>query len=140
MVTHQKYGHAPLNAYNGSMNNIGDPAVDVNVALLADSHTPAPTGHETWSDVSADEVSGTGYNTGGQALSSKSLSHNSGTVTFSAGDVNWSESTISAGYAVVYEANSGSLLTIIDFEGLEESENGDFTIEWSSGDIFSVQT
>lgn len=140
MVVHNTYGNSPHRAYSGDINNLDDPATDVNCALLESSHTESLNGHETWTDVSGDEVSGTGYDSGGQSLTSPNLNHSSGTTTFSADDVIWNDSTITAGYAVVYEAGTGTLLTLVDFEGDETSENGDFSVEWSSGNIFSVET
>ena len=53
---------------------------------------------------------------------------------------------ITAGYAVVYDATPAAdadkaLLTLIDFEGEEVSEDGDFVIDWDdTNGIFQVDT
>ena len=140
MAVHDPYAHGPFNAYRNNITDLSSGATDVRCALLSSAHTPSLTGHETFSDVSANEVSGTGYSSGGQALDATDLSISGSVTTYSAADVVWTESTITAGYAVIYDNDSGNLLTLIDFEGTEESENGDFSIEFDAGDIFSVST
>lgn len=141
MVLHTKYGSAPENAYRGNITNLNDTASDIRVALLTSSHTKATNTNTVWADVSANEASGSNgvYTSGGQQIPSISCAHDgSGTTVFDGGTVTWANSTITASYAVVYDAATGNLLSLVDFEGSESSENGDFTIEWDTNGIFTV--
>lgn len=139
MVTHTKYGSAPANAYQGNITDLNNTASDIRVALLDGNHTPATNTNSTWSDISANEVSGTGYTAGGAEIPNISCTHGgAGTTTFDGDNVVWSSSTITASYAAVYDATTGNLLTLVDFEGSQSSDNGDFTIEWDSSGIFTV--
>lgn len=139
MVLHTKYGNAPAEAYQGGLPNLNDTASDIRVALLDSNHTPATNTNTVWSDVSANEVTGTNYTSGGKAISSISCTHDgAGTTTFDGANVTWADSTITASYAVVYDATSGYLLTLVDFEGSKSSDSGDFTIEWDTAGIFTV--
>lgn len=140
------YAEANGNAYMGNVTDLSDNAnTDVNVALLATGHTPDTSAHDNWSDVSGDEVSGTGYTTGGETFANITWTRSTDTYTFDADDVTWGSSTISAGYAVVYDNTPAAdadkkLLTLVDFEGEESSDNGDFTIQWdSTNGIFQLQ-
>ena len=66
------------------------------------------------------------------------MSTNGRVTALDADDVTWSNSTITAAYAVVYDADSGKLICLIDFDGEEESSDGDFTIEWHADGIFKL--
>ena len=138
MVLHNTYGNAARRAFAGIINDLGDATTTVNVALLDITHTPDLSGHEVFGDVSPDEVSGTGYTAGGAEITTKTLTEAALVTTFDGDDVAWTDSTISAGYAVVYEATSGSLLTLVDFEGEQSSENGTFEVSWHVDGIFTA--
>ena len=140
MVEHNAYGNSARRAFAQMVNDLGDGATTVNVALLEVGHTPDLSGDEVFGDVSEDEVSGTGYDAGGEEITNKTLTEAGGTTTFDGDDVTWEESTIDAGYAVVYEDSSGSLLTLVDFEGEESSDNGTFEVSWHNDGIFQVTT
>ena len=134
------YTQSPHNAYSGSINDLGDDDTVVKLALLDSSHTTSTTGHTHFSDVSDDEIDeGGGYDAGGQEVTTKVLDHTDGTTEFSCDDVLWSNSTITASYAVLYEETSGVLLSLVDFEGEEDSQDDDFLIEWSDGYVFRVE-
>ena len=143
MVLHENYADAPNRAYTEQLGEIGGTAT-VKVALLSAAHTKDVEGNETWDDVSADEVTGTGYDAGGQEIANDSLIRTGANTVYDGDDVLWSDSTIDAGHAVVYEDTgtdtTSSLLTHIDFEGEESSENGDFEITWDAAGIFEIQT
>lgn len=108
------------------------------VALLGDTYTFSQT-HEGFSDVSAQEVSGDGYVTGGEALSNVTVTVDEGNVhsTLDADDVAWENSTITARYAVIYDddAANDTLLVFIDFGEEQVSANGPFTIQWDASGI-----
>lgn len=141
MVLHTKYGTAPENAYQGNISSLNNTASDIRVGLLDSNHTPATNTNQVWSDVNANEVTGGNgvYTAGGKAIPNISCVHDgAGTTVFDGDTVTWSNSTITASYAVVYDAGSNNLLSLVDFEGSETSENGDFTIEWDTNGIFTI--
>ncbi|MCR9254704.1 MAG: hypothetical protein NXI16_01240 [Alphaproteobacteria bacterium] len=78
--------------------------------LLTSSYTPDAVAHSLWSDVSANEVSGTGYTAGGAALT-MAISHASGTVTVDeTTNPSWPASTLTAKYFVIVQRAGGSLV------------------------------
>ena len=79
--------------------------------LLGTGYTPGRTTHSTWADISAQEITGTGYTTGGVALANKANTHSGGTGTWDADDVSWSTATITAKYAVLVRRAGGSLVS-----------------------------
>ena len=148
MVSHDKYANSPRRAYAGVIDDLGDDGTDVRLALMNDSFTVDLEGDEVWADVSAaeiDEEENDVYSAGGNEVAAKSLTQAGAVVTFDGDDVVWPESTITASFAVLYNATPADdaekdLLTVIDFEGEEISENGDFRVEWDDAGIFEVNT
>lgn len=74
--------------------------------LVTSSYTPSQA-HSKRSDIS-NEVSGTGYTTGGQSVS-VTVTRSSGTVSITFGSVTWASpvSGFTARYAVIYKARGG---------------------------------
>lgn len=144
MVIHEMYGDVNRRAYSSEINDIGDGATSVRVALLESAYTPDMSAHEVWSDVSASEVAESGgYSSGGEEIDTKSLSHENLETTFNGDNVVWPNSTITAAYAVVYddtpaEDSDKSLISLVDFEVEESFEEGDFTIEWHADGIVQI--
>lgn len=108
------------------------------------SYTPDQNADQFKSSIT-NEVSGTGYTAGGQALSSRTLAYsNTGhTTTFDAADVNWTSSTIAnARYAVLYKdtgtSSTSPLIAYIDFGSNQSSNNGDFIIQWNASGIIQL--
>lgn len=117
----------------------------IKVALLTSSYTPNQDTHDYYDDVSSNEVTGTGYTTGGATLASKTVTYDSGTnvIVLDAADVTWSSSTITARYAVVYNDSGASagakvLIGYVDFGSDQSSTNGNFTITWDSTGIVRI--
>src|SRR5690606_42030455 len=96
-VTSTIYPHALKHLQLGAINLEGH---DIRVALLKASYSPGAHGY--WSNVSTHEVSGAGYQAGGNSLANKSVSANTTTAdaTFDADYVIWFNSTSTASYAV----------------------------------------
>lgn len=125
---------------------------DVSVALLDASHSPDVANHAVFDDVDVDEISNTGasddgYTAGGESIGNFSITADSGarTVDADGDDVTWDNSTIDAGYAVIYnaepaEATDQDLIMLVDFEGEESSVDAEFTLEWDADGIYSVDT
>jgi hypothetical protein len=117
----------------------------IKVALLTNSYTPDQDVHNYLDDVVTYEVSGTGYTAGGNTLANKTNSYNSSTnvITLDADDTTWSSSTITARYAVIYDATPATnatkpLIGYVDFGSDQSSSNGNFTITWDATGIVRV--
>lgn len=134
--------------YNSFKAYIMDGSIDldtdtIDVMLVTSSYTPDQDLHEDKADVT-NEVSGTGYTAGGQALASKAVTiddtDNEGV--FDAADVTWSSSTITARGAVIYKdtgtAATSLLVCYLDFTSDQSSSAGDFTIQWNSEGILNL--
>jgi len=109
--------------------------------MVTNSATPDFDLHDEWADLSAQEVSGTGYTAGGAALTSVTLTGSSGTITFDAADVSWTTSTISsARAAVVYDDTlaGDKLIALVDFGADYSSSAGTFTITWNASGIWTL--
>lgn len=89
----------------------------------------------------ANEVTGTGYTSGGTVLTSTALSESpSGTIMYDAADTSWASSTIaSARCALIYaDALAGNnALLLVNFGADYSTTNGTFTIQWASTGIFT---
>lgn len=117
----------------------------IKVALLTSAYTPNQDVHDYFDDVVANEVTGTGYTPGGATLTGKTVSYNASTneTTFDADDVVLASSTITARYAVVYDASPGTnatrpLIGYVDFTSDQSSTNGNFTITWDATGIVKI--
>lgn len=113
----------------------------IKVMLCTSSYTPSQTTHKYKSSVT-NEVSGTGYTSGGATLSSKTVGTSGLVFTFDAADITWSSSTITARYAVFYvDTGSDSTSTLLcywDFGQDEISSSGNFTLTFSGSGIFTI--
>jgi hypothetical protein len=117
----------------------------IKVALLTNSYTPDQDAHNYFDDVSTYEVTGTGYTAGGITLANKTNTYNSATnvIVLDADDVTWSSSTITARYAIVYDASPATnatkpLIGYVDFGSDQSSSNGNFTITWDATGIVRI--
>ena len=109
------------------------------MALVTSSYTPDQDAHDTWSDISANEVSaGSGYSTHGEAVTvTRTAGTNAVSVEFA--DTTWSTASFTYKYAVVVldaDAN-GSLATtdkVIAYLDVDDS-SGSASVTGSGGDI-----
>jgi hypothetical protein len=115
------------------------------VALLGAGHTINIDTQKFWSDVSANEIAGTGgYTTGGQALVNKTVTQDNtdDEGVLDADDPLWANSTISANYYVVYidTGVAGTSLIVVNTSlgGLKTSTGGDFTIQFNVEGILNL--
>jgi len=133
---------------NGFKKNIMNGTIDldtdtIKVMLTTSSYVPDQDAHEFKSSVT-NEVVGTNYTAGGQALANKSVTQdntdNEGV--FDADDVTWANSTITARYAVIYKdtgnAATSPIIAIIDFVTDKVSSAGNFTISWNAEGILNL--
>ena len=114
----------------------------IKIMLCTSAYTPVQNTHQFKSDVTA-EVVGTGYTATGATLASKTAASAAHVATFDAADVVWSASTITARYAVVYDATPASdatrpLICYIDFGADVISSGGTFTITFDPLGIWTM--
>lgn len=143
-VTAQWYGLAARNVMESDVNFAAD---TIKCALLADTYIFDKDLHQFFADVSADEVTGTGYTAGGETITTPTVTYDAAAdiAKFDGDDVAWLNSTITARFAVVYVAGATAgtddfLLGIVDFGANESSSSGDFTITWSADGILRITT
>lgn len=107
------------------------------VMLVTSTYTPNKKTHAKRSDVT-NEVSGTGYSSGGSAstvtVTNVTASDN---VTVAFGSVNWPTSTITARGAVIYKSRGGAssadeLVAYVDFGADITSTADTFTVTFST--------
>lgn len=140
-VTAKLFGSFPAKLANKEIDYDSD---TIKVALVTSAYTPDQDAHDYFNDVT-NEVTGTGYTAGGATLASKTVTYTAGTNTqaFDAADVTWAAATITARYAVIYDATPGTaatnpLIGYVDFGADVSSTAGDFTITWDAAGVFSV--
>ena len=92
--------------YNSFKRDIANGSIDldtdtINVMLVTSSYSPTIDTHTKRSDIT-NEVTGTGYTAGGQALASKTVTadNTNDRAAFDAADVTWTTATITARGAV----------------------------------------
>lgn len=140
-VTAFWFGQAMIKALNKEIDWDSDA---IKVALITSSYTPNQDTHAYFSDITG-EATGTGYTSGGQELTSKTISYDAATnvIKLDAADVTWASSTITARYAVIYDdspstAATKPLLAYVDFGTNQSSNNGNFTITWDANGILKI--
>ena len=120
-----------------------DAGTTIKVMLVTSSYAPNQDTHDFVDDVT-NEVSGTGYTAGGDALASKTvtLDTTNDRAEFDATDTTWSTSTITARAAVLYKdtgtPSTSPLIAYIDFGSDKISSGGNFTIQWDAEGILQI--
>lgn len=114
----------------------------IRIALLADTYEPDKD-HASWSAIKAHEITGVGYVANG-ALASITVAKDdiANNVKVSGNDVTWLASTLTARYAVIYKVGAtdalSPLIHCVDFGANKSSINGNFSIQWADGVIFTI--
>ena len=135
------YGNAVKNAFEGDIDFIND---TIKCALTTSTYTPNQDTHEHFSDVTNEVAAGGGYTSGGETLGTKTATYTGGTNVFDidAADVVWSNSTITARYAVIYKDTgtpaTSPLLCYVDFASDQSSSSADFTLQFDSAGIATI--
>jgi len=128
--------------YNRFKANLMNKEVDleadtIKVALMNNSHTFTAT-NTVWSNVSTNEMTGTGYSTGGATMAGKAVTE-AATTKWSATNVSWTTATFTAYHAVVYDTTASSnLICSFDFGGAQAVTAGTFTIQWNANGIITL--
>lgn len=134
--------------FNSAKKKILDADIDfvvdsVKVMLVTSAYTPDQDSHEFRSSVT-NEVTGTGYTAGGQALANKTVTQdNTGNLAkYDADDVVWEEATITARGAVIYKDTADPatdpIIAYIDFTEDKTSTAADFRINWNTDGILTL--
>lgn len=137
--THDWFGPGLENIFNRSIDLVND---TIKVALMKEAYSPAE-GDENWD--ATHECDDADYTPGGITLpiSGAEINYVAGTVIIttsaSNGETIFTEQgDISSYYAVVYSETADKLLSWVDFDGVEMSENGVFKIVWQDSEILRV--
>ncbi len=103
---------------------------DIIAALMNSSHSFTAT-NDAWADVSANEISGTGYSSPGLSLTGETVTTDDGNTRgeFDANDAEWTSATFSAYHNVVYNGTPTSptadpLMCSFDFGGVQTVTSG----------------
>lgn len=133
------------NIYTKGLLSLANGNVDYltsNIAILLTDNTYAfNVAHEFVSDVSASEVSGTGY--ARKSLTSKTVTASGNTIVFDCGDVTYTamSTTEDLASAIIYNDtgtdNASVLIANIDFEDISTS-NSDVNVVTSSSGLFTL--
>lgn len=110
----------------------------IKVMLLKEAYTPKQDEDTFQSEISTNEITGTGYSAGGVALGTKTLSYDATTneTRLKAATSEWTAASFSARYAAIYKStgteSTSPLLGYVDFGGLQTVSSGTFKIEWDA--------
>jgi len=112
------------------------------VMMMTDTYTPNFDTHDFRDDVT-NEVSGTGYTSGGIAITSTEVTFTGGVLTYDSADPSWAGSTITnaMGAAVYYNVGTAAtdpLFFLSDFVTAASSSAGTFTIQVSASGWFTL--
>lgn len=141
-VTAKWYG-VPLASIVAGTETLDWDANTIKVTLHTSAYVPAQDTHDYAADAT-NEISGTGYTTGGQTLSSKTVTYDTSTdeIRMDATDAQWTSASFSAYYAVIWKDTGNSatspLLAYVDFGGTETVSSGTFTIQWDSTGVLKL--
>lgn len=107
------------------------------VALLGAAYTPNLDAHLRYADVSASEITGSGYVAGGSQIASRAISYDAANDEYNllGNDLSWGPgATFSARYGVIYEMTTTDkwLWALLDFGALINVNNGVFQIDWAA--------
>ena len=137
------YNKFKMEALKGSIDLSTD---TIKVALLDSGYTPNIDTDIFWDDVSANEITCANYTTGGETITTPTVTQdntdNEGV--FGGDDIVWTNAvgTITARYAVMYKdtgvAGTSPLIEYIDFGADKTSENENFSISWSAEGIINA--
>jgi hypothetical protein len=125
--------------YGAFIDHLAQKRIDIDsdalkFALATSSYTPNQDTHDFFDDIT-NEVAGTGYTAGGQALTSVTWAYNSTTNlwTLDSADPAWGSSTITSRYGIIYDSTPASnatrpLIGYVDFGVDMSSSAGTFTV------------
>lgn len=129
-----------------AIQSLVDGATALTIMLLDDNHITNIDNQVTIDDVNTNEVTGTGYTAGGQAIANPVAvvdnTNNRGELSFD--DITWDASggTLAAAYAVLYDdtgtASSSTIWAIYDFGGLQTADDDIFRVSSDTEGAFQL--
>ena len=103
------------------------------IKLALYTANPYTTASTAYSSGSANQVSGTGYTTGGNTLGSPVVANQTSVATLTFAQSQWTSATFGAAYGVIFNDTDGDkLVVVLDFGGTKSCSNGTFTITFPS--------
>jgi hypothetical protein len=146
-VTHLMFYSSLLGQWNGLANGVFDLDTDtIKVSAHTNTYAPNQDTHDFFDDLT-NEVTGTNYTAGGATLGSVTVTRATGTVTFDAADVVWTQS--GAGFStarkfVVYKSTGSGptsrLFSVVTADADVGNVTGDLTIAWNASGIATWST
>jgi hypothetical protein len=123
-ISSQFYPSAFAAMFNND-NNTGD---TYKLMLLANAYDYS-NAHTVVADVSANQISGTGYTTGGATITvAAGQSADNSKTEFTLGSVLFSSATISFYKGVIYNSTSNALLLYLDFGGVQNANGQNYQL------------
>lgn len=109
--------------------------------ILVTGYTPNIDSHNAYSDVSAYELSGTGYSAGGATLGSLTVTKDTANdrAVFDAADVTWT--SISAGtpsHAILYDESHASDCLVAYWEVTTATNGGNYTLQFGADGVLTL--
>ena len=106
----------------------------IKIALYsAGSGAPYTVSSTIYESSVSNQVSGTGYTTGGNTLGSPVVANQTNVATLTFAQSQWTSATFGAAYGVIYNNSaSDKLVVVLDFGGTKSCSNGTFTITFPS--------
>ncbi len=103
------------------------------IKLALYTANPYTTSSTAYTVGSANQVSGTGYTTGGNTLGSPVVANQTNVATLTFAQSQWTSATFGAAFGVIYNnSSSDKLVVVLDFGGTKSCSNGTFTITFPS--------
>ena len=94
---------------------------------------PYTTASTTYTAGSANQVSSTGYTTGGNTLNNPVVANQTNVATLTFDQTQWTSATFGAAFGAIYNNSaSDKLVVVLDFGGTKSCSNGTFTITFPS--------
>lgn len=124
----------------------GSITTDSTVTWYSWGYAP-PSAHGVWADVSANEISGTGYTAGGVALAGKAVTLSAHGAIFSANTAGWTSALFTARYAVIYKNGTANAVVnpLLCYVLLDDTNIdvgipvlGAFNLAWPAAGIFAI--
>ena len=103
------------------------------IKLALYTANPYTTASTTYTVGSPNQVSGTGYTTGGNTLVNPVVANQSNVATLTFDQTQWTSATFGAAFGAIYNNSaSDKLVVVLDFGGTKSCSNGTFTITFPS--------
>lgn len=138
-VTAKLYGNFLLKALNKEI----DFDSDTIKVMLCSAFTANQDDSIYLANVTKTEITGTGYTAGGAELTNKTITYTTATniIKLDADDTVWSNSTITARYAIIYDDTPSTdkpVIAYVDFGENLSSAGATFKIVWAAAGIATI--